>query len=114
MKDTIKQKIITFIKQEEKIKNFKTPEPVIESFARFIIDDLFYPYVDQLITKVDGIIEINPTLTEREILEKAALNIVDFLNASAASIRIFDPEKRMLISYGSCNRTESVREAAIP
>jgi len=114
LKDTIKQKIITFIKQDEKIKNFKTPEPVIESFARFVIDELFYPYVDQLITKVDGIIEINPTLTEREILEKATLNIVDFLNASAASIRIFDPEKRMLISYGSCNRTESVREAAIP
>ena len=56
-----------------------------------ISEEVIYRYVDQLITQVETILEINPHLTEREILEIVAKNVVEYLGAEAASIRIYDP-----------------------
>jgi len=77
-------------------------------------DEILYQYVDQLITRAETILDINPSLSEREILETLAKTVVEYLEANAATIRISDPAKKELISFGSYPNTAEDREEAIP
>jgi len=79
-----------------------------------IKDEVLYKYVDQLISQVEIILEINPSLTEKEILEAVAKNVVEYLGAEGASIRIYDPGREELISFGSYPSQTGDREEAIP
>ena len=67
-----------------------------------------------MITQVEKILEINPSLTESEILQLVARTIVEYLGAEAASIRIYDPEKKGMVSYGSYPSFNESREEVIP
>ncbi len=79
-----------------------------------ITEEVIYRYVDRLISQVETIMEINPHLTEKEILETVAKNVVEYLGAEAASLRIFDPGKEEMISFGSYPPQTEAREEAIP
>lgn len=79
-----------------------------------ITEEVIYRYVDHLISQVETILEINPHLTEKEILETVARNVVEYLGAEAASLRIFDPGKEEMISFGSYPPQTEDREEAIP
>ena len=56
-----------------------------------IKDEILGWYTDGLIHQVESILEIDPLLEEKEILQTLARNIVEFLQADYASIRIYDP-----------------------
>ena len=47
-------------------------------------------YVERIIHQVETILEIDPRLSEKEILRSLARNVVQFLGADFASIRIYD------------------------
>ena len=79
-----------------------------------ITGEVIYRYVDRLISQSETILEINPSLTEKEILETVAKNVVEFLGADAASIRIYDPGKEEMISFGSYPAQAGDREETIP
>ena len=79
-----------------------------------ITDEVIYRYVDRLISQAETILEINPSRTEKEILETVAKNVVEFLGAEAASIRIFDPGKEEMVSFGSYPDHAEGREEAVP
>jgi signal transduction histidine kinase len=79
-----------------------------------ITEGVVYRYVDRLISQVENILEINPSLEEKEILEEVAKNIVLFFGAGAASIRIYDPGKSEMISFGSYPKLPRDREETIP
>jgi signal transduction histidine kinase len=55
-----------------------------------IKDEILDQYVDRIIHQVETILEIDPRLSEKEILRSLARNIVQFLGADFASIRIYD------------------------
>ncbi|MDP3016998.1 MAG: GAF domain-containing sensor histidine kinase, partial [Deltaproteobacteria bacterium] len=59
-------------------------------------------------------LDINPSLTEKEILEALARNVVEFLSAEAASIRIYNPKREEMVSFGSYPGEGGDREEAIP
>ena len=86
----------------------------VELVVDIIRDEVLYQYVDHLISQVDAILEINPFYTERDILRTVAKNIVEFLEAKAATVRIYDPEKGEMISFGSYPDIAEDREEAIP
>jgi signal transduction histidine kinase len=67
-----------------------------------------------LISQTETILEINPSLTERTILEIVAKNVAGFLGAKAASIRIYDPGREEMISFGSYPSRAEDREETIP
>jgi signal transduction histidine kinase len=77
-------------------------------------EEVVSEYVGRLVSHVENILEINPSLEEKEILEEVAKNIVLFLRAEAASIRIYDPGRSEMISFGSFPRLMRDREEAIP
>ncbi|HUL23090.1 MAG TPA: GAF domain-containing sensor histidine kinase [Thermodesulfobacteriota bacterium] len=86
----------------------------VNRVADLIKDELLYGYVNRLITQVEKIIDIDPSLTEREILQSVARTVVENLGAEASSIRIYDPEKKEMISYGSYPDLDEDREEIIP
>lgn len=82
--------------------------------VNLISGEVISRYVDQLITQVENILEINPHLAEKEILEVVAKNVVEYLGAVAASIRIYDPGREEMLSFGSYPPRTEDREEAIP
>ncbi len=95
-------------------KGFNLSPEDVNGVIGLIKDEIGYWYVNQLITHVEKILEINPSLTESEILQLVARTIVEYLGAEAASIRIYDPEKKGMVSYGSYPNFDESREEVIP
>lgn len=70
--------------------------------------------IENIIRMVEEVINIDPMLSWKDILEQATKKIVEFLNADAASIRIFDKETGKLVAFGSYQYSDSGRQKAIP
>ena len=79
-----------------------------------IKEDVIYRYVDRLISQAETILEIDPSQTEKEILRIVAKNVVEYLGAEAASLRIFDPGKEEMVSFGSYPDYAEGREETVP
>ena len=86
----------------------------IGTVVDFVTEEVLFRYVDRLISQAETILEINPHLTEKEILETVARHVVEYLGAEAASIRIYDPGKEEMISFGSYPSQTEAREETIP
>src|SRR4030066_185722 len=91
------ESIMADLKEEGCALSFEEVTRVVD----LITEEVIYRYVDRLISQAETILEIDPSLTEKEILETVAKNVVDYLGAEAASIRIYDPGREEMISFGS-------------
>ncbi|MEW6665603.1 MAG: GAF domain-containing sensor histidine kinase [Thermodesulfobacteriota bacterium] len=80
----------------------------------WIKDRLFPDFLAEVGRQVDSIVELDVGLPEPELLARATRYIVDFLGASSASVRIYDPGTGRLLSYGSYPPKEEERETYIP
>jgi len=110
----IDQKLLESIMADLKAKGCNLSFEEVTRVVDLITEEVIYRYVDRLISQVETIMEINPHLTEKEILETVAKNVVEYLGAEAASLRIFDPGKEEMISFGSYPPQTDEREEAIP
>jgi len=77
-------------------------------------DEILYQFLKEFVNQIEKIIAIDPTLTEKEILQIVAKNIVDYLGAQIASFRIYNPEREELVSFGSYPHDVEVFEETIP
>ncbi|MFP4037423.1 MAG: GAF domain-containing protein [Desulfobacteraceae bacterium] len=80
----------------------------------WIEENVLSPFLSRFVKQVDEIIEINPELSEKDILATATFHMVDFLGAHSASVRIYDPYTEQMLSYGSYPSKEEDRETYIP
>jgi signal transduction histidine kinase len=110
----IDQKLLESIMADLKGKGCTFSFEEVTKVVDLITEEVIYRYVDRLISQAETILEINPSLTEKEILETVAKNVVEFLGAEAASIRIYDPGKEEMISFGSYPVQTEDREETIP
>ena len=110
----IDRKFIESIMDNLKEKGCELSFQQVTVVVEIIKDEVLYQYVDRLISQVEAILEINPFYTERDILRTVAKSVVEFLEARAATVRIYDPEKEEMISFGSYPEAIEGREAAIP
>jgi signal transduction histidine kinase len=110
----IDQKLLESIMADLKAKGCNLSFEGVTRVVDLITEEVIYRYVDRLITQVETIMEIDPHLTEKEILETVAKNVVEYLGAEAASIRIYDPGKEEMLSFGSYPAQTEDREEAIP
>jgi len=97
---------------KEKGSSLSSEEAV--TIAHVIGEEILDRYVDRLISQAETILEINPALEEQEILEALAQKVVEYLGAIAASIRIYDPGREEMVSFGSYPGIPEGREEAIP
>ena len=86
----------------------------VARLAEAIHDDVLAGNIKTVIDQAEQIITIDPGLLERDILTTAVRDIAQFLRADAASLRIYDPIKHQMVSYGSYRYEESIREHAVP
>ncbi|MBW2063864.1 MAG: GAF domain-containing protein [Deltaproteobacteria bacterium] len=84
------------------------------NLIEWIRDQILPEFLAELSNQVDEIIDINPDLSEREILSRVTRYMVEFLGAHSASVRIYDPETGQMLSYGSFPSHEEDRETFIP
>lgn len=114
MQDIIDRKLIESVISQlgQRGCHLSFDEAVI--IVNVVKDEVLYHYMDRVITQAESILEINPNLTEQEILEAMAKNVVVFLNAEASSIRIYDPGRGEMISFGSYPKLIGERQEAIP
>ena len=110
----IDQKLLESILADLKKKGCVLSLEEIATVVDFVREEVLFRYVDRLISQAETILEINPHLTEKEILETVAKYVVEYLGAEAASIRIYDPGKEEMISFGSYPSQTDAREEAIP
>lgn len=85
-----------------------------EEFIKWLESHVLYDFLERITRQVDEIVEIDPDLSERRILEQATRYMVEFLGAESASVRIYDPQSQQMLSYGSYPSKEEKREPFIP
>ncbi len=110
----IDQKLLKSVMVDLRTRGCDLSFEEVTRVVNLISEEVIYRYVDQLISQVETILEINPHLAEREILEIVAKNVVEYLGAEAASIRIYDPGREEMLSFGSYPPQKEDREEAIP
>ena len=81
--------------------------------TEWIAQNLLPDFVTKLTNLVDSIITIDPDHSEREILELIAMRLVESLDAALASVRIYDPDTKQMLSYGSYPSEEETRASQI-
>ncbi len=108
------QLLIDSLLTQLKEKGFELPRELIETVFILTKDEILYQYIDKIITQAEMILEINPSLSDREILQTLAKHIVEFFGAEAASIRILDPTREEMVSFGSYPSHAEDREESIP
>ena len=106
--------MISSLMRNPRIKSSELSREELGDLVREVRNRVVYDEVGRLVDEVENIIEINPNLSEREILERATKRIVEYLGAAAASIRIFDPQRREMISFGSYHYDGEKRQNSIP
>jgi len=110
----IDQKLLKSVMVDLRTRGYPLSFEEVTRVVNLIAEEVIHRYVDQLISQVETILEINPHLAEREILEIVAKNVVEYLGAEAASIRIYDPGREEMLSFGSYPPQKEDREEAIP
>jgi signal transduction histidine kinase len=110
----INQKLVETVRSSLKAKGWELSLEEAGLVVDLIGEEVLFQYVDRLISQAETILEINPSLTEREILQNVARNVVEFLGAEGASIRIHDPEKEEMIAFGAYPWVPEEQEPAIP
>ena len=106
--------LINFLRASPIISRYNLSEQEILDLADYLRKNCISSKVEEVVRMVEEIISIDPTLDWKEILEAAAKKIVVFLDAAAASIRIFDPETGKLVAFGSHQYSETGRAKSIP
>jgi signal transduction histidine kinase len=106
--------VIDSLMENPRVKGSGLSPEELSEVVREVQNEITYDEVKRLVDEVENIIEINPNLSEMEILERAAKHIVEYLGAAAASLRIFDPLKREMVSFGSYLYDGGRRQQSIP
>ncbi len=110
----IDQKLLESIMADLTEKGCSLSFEEVTRVVDMITEQVIYRYVGRLISQAETILEIDPTLTEKEILETVAKNVVEYLGAEAASIRIYDPGREEMVSFGSYPDYAEGREETVP
>ena len=108
------ERLFKAILKEDWARNLTISEDFWFHMMQWFEEHILPDFMAQFAHQVDEIIEINPELSEPEILATATRHMVDFLGALSATVRIYDPFTEQMISSGSYPSDEASREIYIP
>lgn len=106
--------IFALIREQPWARNGPEDGVFWDGLMAWIKEVLLPKFLDQITHQVDEITEIDPDLSEPEILTQATRYLVEFLGALSASVRIYDPLTGQMLSYGSYPLDEASRAPFIP
>jgi GAF domain-containing protein len=105
--------LIKFLKSSPVLVKYHLSDEEIVELATYLRKHFLSVAIEQLVTMVEEVISIDPSLEWKDILEAAAKKMVNILQAEAASIRVFDPETGRLVAFGSYLYSETGRQRSI-
>lgn len=108
------ENLVRAIRHEPWAKGISIDEDFWGFLAEWVENHVLSDFLDQIVSQVDEIVDIDPKLLEPQILEMATRHMVKFLGGHSASARIYDPQTKQMLSYGSYPFEEDTREAFIP
>lgn len=85
-----------------------------QHLSDWVKDQILPDFLTQFSRQVDEIIEIDPDLSEQDIFTRVTRYMVEFLGASSASVRLYDPHTEQMLSWGSYPSEEESRITYIP
>ncbi len=100
--------------QKEPWAQTRRGENFWKPFLSWVRDSFLPEFLGDISKQVDEIIEIDPDLSDPQILTVVTRSMVHFLEALSASVRIYDPSTEQMISYGSYPYEENWRATYIP
>jgi signal transduction histidine kinase len=110
----VNEKLEKCLESSQILAEYNLSKDEIRKLAEYLRKHCISMYVEEIVRMVEDVMGIDPALDWKEILEAAARKIVKFLDAEAASIRIFDPETDKLVAFGSYQYSETERKKSIP
>ncbi len=110
----MKRNLGQFLKQNQTIHTLGLTAAEQEKFVQIIDEDYFQQCLSSIVSEVEAVVNIDPALSEAEILKKAAEIIVKALQAQAVSIRLFDPTSFRMLAFGAYGLEENCRTSSIP
>ncbi len=108
------KKLVKTILEQDWARGLKVEDDFWDKVINWVEESFLPRFLEQFAKQVDEIIEINPELSEPEILTKVTKSMVEFLGAHSATARIYDPHTEKMLSYGSYPYWEGNREVGIP
>jgi signal transduction histidine kinase len=105
--------LIKSVMQEEWAKSGCPNDQFWTKMEEWVHNVLLPETMSRYIGHIDEIIHIDPHLTEMQILELVAMHMIQSLDASYGSVRIYDPDTEQMLSFGSYPPDEEAREANI-
>ncbi|MBW2616953.1 MAG: GAF domain-containing sensor histidine kinase [Deltaproteobacteria bacterium] len=108
------ENLIREIQREPWTKDVPVDDDLWALIIEWFNDHVLFGFLEQVMRQVDTIVDINPELTDRNILEGATRYMVEFLGAHHASVRIYDPQSEQMLSFGSYPSEEEQRQTFIP
>ncbi|MBW1803478.1 MAG: GAF domain-containing protein, partial [Deltaproteobacteria bacterium] len=102
------------LKKESWTRECPTDKAFWDHMMSWIQEHILPEFLKTISLQVDEMIDINPELSEPELFALGTRYIVEFLKASSASLRIYDPHTEQMLSYGSYPSEEDYRETFIP
>jgi hypothetical protein len=106
-------KLIEHINENDWARSVRPDDEFWFKIKEWLNTTLLPEFISRFINEINEIIQIDPDLSEREILETVAMRMVKSLEAVNASVRIYDPDADQLLSFGSFPEEEDSRESHI-
>lgn len=108
----MKENIFEFIGNRPSLRHLTHSE--LLDLASSIEQEYMVGVLSGIIHDVEEIIEIDPGLEEKKVLELAAEKIANILKAEAASIRLLDPKSLSMTCFGTYQISGAECEIAVP
>jgi signal transduction histidine kinase len=102
------------VQQEPWAKGVPAERDFWYRLIKWIDEYVLSEFLNRLVDQIDEIVDIDPDLSEPQILERATRYMVEFLGAHSASVRIYDPQTEQMLSYCSFPSEQESRETFIP
>src|SRR4030042_985704 len=110
----IDQKLVETVLARLKARGMEISSNDVVRVVELVGEEMLYHFADHLISQIETILEIDPSLSEIEILQAVASHVADYFRAKAVTIRIYNPERGEMISFGDYPNMGEDREKAIP
>jgi signal transduction histidine kinase len=107
------KRLIETIKDNEWAKSTQANDDFWVSLKEWLSKNLLPEFINQVVGYIDAVIDIDPDLSEREILETVAMYMTESLEARYSSVRIYDPDMDQMLSFGSYPEDEETRQIHI-
>jgi len=110
----IDKKLVETVLARLEARGMKISSNDVVRVVELVGEEILYHFTDHLISQIEAILEIDPFLSEKEILQAVASHVADYFGAKAVTIRIYDPERGEMLSFGDYPSMGEDREKAIP